>query len=96
MKQPASQVEAPQNFGGGTKNSMSLAQLSQWCADRFGSHRIDSDPKPRPFDVPWLVLDCRAAGQRWQWKPQMKLQAILEEISLYAEQHPEWLDLTSG
>ena len=26
------------NFGGGTENSMSLAQLSKWCAERFGLH----------------------------------------------------------
>jgi CDP-paratose 2-epimerase len=96
LKQPSAHVEAPLNFGGGTENSMSLTQLSQWCADRFGPHRVDSDPKPRPFDVPWLVLDCRAAGQRWQWKPQTNLQAILEEIALHAEQHPEWLDLTGA
>jgi len=96
MKQPSAQVEPPLNFAGGKENSMSLAQLSQWCEERFGPHRIDSDPKPRPFDVPWLVLDYRAAAQRWQWKPANNLTAILEEIALHAEQHPDWLDLTSA
>jgi CDP-paratose 2-epimerase len=96
MNQPASPSEAPLNFAGGVENSMSLAQLSQWCAARLGPHRIESDPKPRPFDVPWLVLDCRAAQQRWQWKPQRKLTAILEEIARHAEKHPDWLDLTSA
>jgi CDP-paratose 2-epimerase len=96
MKQPPAQIEAPLNFAGGAENSISLAQLSDWCAERFGPHQINSDPKPRPFDVPWLVLDCRAAARRWRWKPQKNLRAILEEIAQHAEQHPDWLDLTSG
>ena len=96
MKQPAARSEPPLNFAGGAENSMSLAQLSQWCAERFGPHRIDSDAEPRPFDVPWLVLDCHAAAQRWLWQPQKRLSAILEEIALHAEQHPDWLALTSS
>jgi CDP-paratose 2-epimerase len=94
MKQPSTTMEAPLNFAGGPENSISLAQLSAWCATRFGLHRIEADPKPRPFDVPWLVLDCHAAAQRWQWKPQKTLAAILEEIATHAEKHPNWLDLT--
>jgi CDP-paratose 2-epimerase len=94
MNQPVTPNETPLNFAGGLENSISLAQLSQWCADRFGPHRIDPDPRPRPFDVPWLVLDCHAAEQRWQWKRQKNLTTILEEIALHAEQHPEWLDMT--
>jgi len=45
-------VEPPINIGGGARNSMSLRQLSDWCADRFGAHPIQSDPNPRPFDIP--------------------------------------------
>lgn len=95
MKQPSVQAEPPLNFAGGLKNSMSLAQLSQWCAHRFGPHPVESAPKPRPFDLPWLVLDCQASRQRWQWAPQKDLPAILEEIAAHAEQHPNWLELTS-
>ena len=96
MKEPVTPNQSPLNFGGGVENSMSLAQLSEWCAARFGPHQIESDPKPRPFDVPWLVLDWRGAAERWQWKPQKRLPGILEEIALHAEQHPDWLDLTSA
>src|SRR6266851_3518382 len=59
------------NFGGGTENSMSLAQLSNWCAERFGLHHVASDPEPRPFDVPWLVMDSRLADETWGWRPTM-------------------------
>jgi CDP-paratose 2-epimerase len=96
MQQPSSEPEPPLNFGGGRENNMSLAQLSEWCAKRFGPHTITSDQTPRPYDVPWLVMDCRAAAQRWDWKPQRNLHSLLEEIARHAEAHPAWLDLTSA
>jgi CDP-paratose 2-epimerase len=82
------------NFGGGSENSMSLRQLSDWCAERFGAHKISSDRRARPFDVPWLVLDSSMAAKMWKWRPQTRLAAVLEEIALHAEQNPGWLDLT--
>ncbi|HEV2391653.1 MAG TPA: NAD-dependent epimerase/dehydratase family protein [Verrucomicrobiae bacterium] len=95
MRSPSSRPEPPLHFGGGIENSMSLAQLSDWCSRRFGPHPIDADPKPRPFDLPWVVLDSGAAAKRWGWRPQHKLPAILEEIAGHAEALPDWLDLTS-
>jgi CDP-paratose 2-epimerase len=83
------------NFGGGTENSMSLAQLSKWCAERFGVHPVASDPKPRPFDVPWLVMDSRFAEENWDWRPATSLEAILEEIAEHAEAHPHWLEVSA-
>lgn len=84
------------NFGGGTENSMSLAQLSKWCAERFGFHQIASDPEPRPFDVPWLVMDSRLAKETWAWQPSRPLKLILEEIARHAEMHPRWLEMSAA
>lgn len=84
------------NFGGGTENSMSLAQLSNWCAERFGPHDVASDPEPRPFDVPWLVLDWRLAERTWRWQPALSLEAILQEIAEHAEAHPRWLETSAA
>ena len=84
------------NFGGGTQNSMSLAQLSKWCAERFGHHEVATDPKPRPFDVPWLVLDSNLAKETWNWEPKLSLEAILEEIARHAEAHPHWLEISAA
>ena len=84
------------NFGGGTENSMSLAQLSKWCAERFGPHSVTSETKPRPFDVPWLVMDSRLAEQTWSWRPTVALEAILEEIAGHAETHPNWLEVSAA
>jgi CDP-paratose 2-epimerase len=86
----------PLNVSGGTANSMSLAQLSQWCGQRFGSHQVVSDPQERPFDVPWLVLDSTKAQEKWNWRPSVSLENILLEIAEHAERNPAWLDMSNG
>ncbi len=74
---------------------MSLQQLTAWCDGRFGQHSAASDPQPRPFDIAWMVLDATHASKVWGWQPQTSLPAILEEIAVHAQQHPEWLDLSA-
>ena len=69
------------NFGGGVKNSCSLAQLSGWCEKRFGARKVESDPKPRPYDLPWVILDSSRAKKKWEFKIQTSLEEILEEIA---------------
>ena len=84
------------NLGGGAANAMSLAQLSRWCDARFGAHQIGADTTPRPFDVPWLVMDSRLAQKTWGWQPAIALEAILQEIAQHAEAHPNWLEISSA
>lgn len=84
------------NLGGGTRNAMSLAQLSEWCSHRFGTHTIEADPQPRPFDVPWLVMDYGGAYKIWNWKPARDLETILEEIAQHAEANPDWLKISGA
>ena len=83
------------NVGGGFKNAMSLAQLTSLCAKRFGKHAIASDPTPRPFDVPWLVMDNRQTTSVFNWRPKRDLPSVLDEIASHAERNPNWLDLSS-
>ncbi len=83
------------NLGGGADNAMSLAQLSQWCAQRFGSHRIGADTAPRTSDVPWLIMNNRAAQAQFSWAPKRSLTSILEEIAEHAGRNPNWLDLSA-
>jgi len=80
------------NAGGGADHAMSLAQLTRWCASRFGPHGIAHEPEERLYDVPWLVLDSERAGRIWDWRPVASLEEILEEIARHAEAHPDWLD----
>jgi CDP-paratose 2-epimerase len=83
------------NVSGGQSNSMSLAELSEWCGARFGRrHRITSKSVSHPFDVPWLILDSRRAAKQWNWRVETPISSILEEIATHAEAHPEWLQLS--
>jgi CDP-paratose 2-epimerase len=83
------------NFGGGPANAFSLLQLSRWCAGQFGENKIEADPAPRPFDIPWLVMDADRAGAFWNWRPQTKLTEIFEEIAGHARKHENWLELSA-
>ncbi len=78
------------NAGGGPANSMSLAQLNAWCDDCFGVHAPEADPRVRPFDIPWMVMDNRRAEQEFNWRPETSLSGILTEIAGHARQHPDW------
>ncbi|NJK90962.1 MAG: NAD-dependent epimerase/dehydratase family protein [Blastochloris sp.] len=96
MKDPGRKVEKIQNLAGGANNSMSLKQLSAWCENRFGPHEVSCDPQPRPFDLPWMVLDSARAKAQWGWEPQTPIREILEEIAQHAEANPQWLDISGN
>ena len=83
------------NFSGGAGSAMSLRQLSDWCASRFGPHPVAADPNPRPFDIPWMVLDSAKAARLWHWQPATPAPTILEEIAAHAQAHPQWLELSA-
>ncbi|MEP6685748.1 MAG: NAD-dependent epimerase/dehydratase family protein, partial [Verrucomicrobiota bacterium] len=83
------------NVSGGLANAMSLRQLSAWCEKRFGPREVSGDPQPRPFDIPWLVLDSTRAVQEWGWQVATPLETVLEEIATHAESHPHWLELSA-
>jgi len=84
------------NLSGGAANSMSLAQLTGWCDARFGKHTVTSDAHPRPFDIPWMVLDSTLAEKTWNWAPKILLPQVLDEIARHAEQNPNWLEISGS
>lgn len=84
------------NVSGGNASSMSLAQLTAWCDERFGPHRVDASTEPRPFDIPWMVLDSAKASRIWDWSPRVSVGEILSEIAEHARQNPEWLQISSA
>jgi CDP-paratose 2-epimerase len=69
------------NFGGGVENSCSLRQLSEWCEKRFGPRKVESDAKPRPYDLPWVVMDSSRAEKMWWWKVKTPMDKIFDEIA---------------
>ncbi len=80
------------NVSGGTSSAMSLRQLTAWCDEKFGEHPVATEPAPRPFDIPWMVLDSGKAAQTWDWRPETPTLHILEEIADHAQKNPHWLD----
>ncbi len=89
---PASPAAAIRNAGGGRENAMSLAQLTAWCDRQFGAFAPTPDLKPRPFDIPWMVMDSSLVRTEFGWKPRKSLEAILEEIARHVHDHPGWLE----
>ncbi|MBI5085852.1 MAG: NAD-dependent epimerase/dehydratase family protein [Acidobacteria bacterium] len=78
--------------GGGAENALSLAELHAWCDQRFGTHAAGSDDAPRPYDIPWMVMDNAMAAGAFGWQPDTRISTLLEEIARHAEGHPEWLE----
>lgn len=84
------------NVGGGPSRAMSLAQLTAWCERRFGVHEVQADTSVRPFDIPWMVMDSRAATNQFGWEPVRSMESILDEIAAHAEKHPDWMRVTGA
>jgi CDP-paratose 2-epimerase len=84
------------NVGGGSRNATSLCGLNDWCDRRFGPHRPQADSLPRPYDIPWLVMDNREAETAFGWRAEISLECILTEIAQHAERFPDWLDTTNA
>lgn len=83
------------NVGGGVGSARSLGQLTEWCNERWGVHPIGVDPRPRPFDLPWVILDSTLAGKAWDWTPEISVDAVLQEIASHAEANPNWLEISN-
>ena len=82
--------------GGGPANTMSLAQLTVWCDERFGRHAPSADPNPRMYDIPWVVMDNRVAARISAGDIETSLPAILEGIAQHADDHPDWLEMSGA
>lgn len=78
--------------GGGPQNAMSLAQLNAWCDARFGPHSPQPDSRPRPYDIPWQIMDHCDAQRTFGWSVGVSLDMLLGEIADHAERNPDWLE----
>lgn len=76
---------------GGGANAMSLAQLTGWCNEHFGRNDPQPDTRPRPFDIPWVVMDYGRTERELGWKPKRSLGSILDEIGAHVRENPDWL-----
>jgi CDP-paratose 2-epimerase len=80
--------------GGGPSNTMSLAQLTEWCDSRFAPHAPSPDLRPRQYDAPWIVMDNSDVHRDFGWSPSLPLTAVLDEIAAHALRNPDWLELS--
>jgi CDP-paratose 2-epimerase len=78
--------------GGGNHNAMSIAQLNAWCDQRFSPFEPASDMTPRPYDIPWVIMDNSEAQNDFGWTPKVSLLQTLSEIADHAQAHPDWLE----
>lgn len=83
------------NFSGGVQNSMSLANLTNWCGERFGPMPVHSNDTDRRFDLGWMVLDSKLAKRHWDWQPETPINAVLDEIAKFAVENPDWLAVSN-
>jgi CDP-paratose 2-epimerase len=96
MQSAVGNVPSICNVSGGIESALSLAQLSDWCRERLGPHRVAANDETRPYDLPWIVLDHTLATERHGWRPRRPVASIVEEIALHAKSHPAWLDQCGG
>lgn len=92
---PAAEQPAILNLSGGQASARSLHQLSDWCEDRWGPLPVATDANPRPFDLPWVVLDHSLATTTWGWEPATPVESILTEIADFADAHPNWIAVSA-
>jgi CDP-paratose 2-epimerase len=78
--------------GGGRDNAMSLAQLNAWCNAHFGEHQPEKDLRPRPYDIPWIIMNNSDAKRDFGWSPGISLAETLTQIAGHAQQNPDWLE----
>ncbi len=84
------------NFSGGAENSMSLAQLTKWCINRYGHKEVEDAKIERLFDIPWMILDNGKAKQIWNWMPKTTIKEVCEEIAIFADTHDNWCKVSSS
>jgi CDP-paratose 2-epimerase len=93
LRNPTNPAPRIVNVGGGRERSMSLRELSNFCAATLGSGPVvRSEPETRRYDVPYFVTDARVAERVWDWRPMESGEQTLEAIVRWAKDHPTLLE----
>jgi CDP-paratose 2-epimerase len=76
------------NVGGGADCSVSLAELTEKCAQRTGQRLgIISRPETNPVDIPFYVTDNTAVAAATGWRPHLSMSDILDHIFEWLRDH---------
>ncbi len=73
---------------------MSLLELSSYCREHVGPPPpLGSVPETRLYDIPYFVMDSRAAERVWDWRPEESREQTLDTITRWARDHRDQLGL---
>ena len=76
------------NVGGGTKISISLKELTDWCVKITGNTiPMKAVAETRVADIPIYISDCRKIKAVNGWKPTRSVKTILQDIQLWLEEN---------
>jgi CDP-paratose 2-epimerase len=76
------------NVGGGHDISVSLAELSELCAEHTGNRlEIGCVPETNAVDVPYYVTDNSTVAHATGWTPNRSVPTILQEVIDWLERH---------
>jgi len=78
------------NLGGGTQNTLSLAELNIFCSKHIQKDKtILSVPENRTYDIPYYSTDYTLANTLWGWSPTINAYSILDQILEYGLNNKE-------
>jgi len=72
------------NIGGGLSNAISLKELTKKCEEitgnkiKLGSNKLTSD-----YDIPYFVMDNKKVSRLYKWKPNKKIDDIINDMYLW-------------
>jgi len=85
------------NVGGGRERSLSLRELSRFCAARSTARpAIGEVADTAPADVPWYVTDASEAHQAADWTPRWTLDAMVDDVFRWLVDHRAQLEPILG
>lgn len=78
--------------GGGEQNTVSLAELTDYCQKISGKTvNVTSDKKTREGDIAWYCSDNSHVVKRTGWKPKLTVRQTLTDIYTWITAHSEQL-----
>lgn len=80
------------NVGGGLSQSISLLELTKLCQKYTGNEiPITSISNDRKGDIRTYITDNSNVAEKTGWKPEITIDKIIEEISIWIEENSEQL-----
>lgn len=77
------------NVGGGVDHAWSLAQHTELCQKLTSKKvNIEAQTETHPYDIPYYVTSIEKVSKRFQWKPEISLKQIFQDVLSWAQTRP--------